>query len=330
MDSFQQRYNNDLDALKFIHQYAWLRPQELGHLMWPNMTRDGYAHTCRAAQSWLKRGLILVRPLPDGAGRAFVLAAGGVKLLKDAGHDASSGKDFGSMVDSHWTPPATWKHDLLATGVLVRFSASGWTVYPEATIRRQTKKLGKIPDGLIVKNSDVYWLEVESARKSGKLILELGTALATVASGQMSAVCGHLPTHAAVAFVADAQDERFYQLNHKLRVSTAIQKESRHDTAITWLSCTTKRSGLDTISASVELVPADAATKVLKVLDSCEWRERDGALHSNYGGRQVAIMGNGDNGYIYAIDDQQRFRAANITAAKRGAASQIAAMPAQR
>ena len=330
MDSFQQRYDNDIDALKFIHQYGWLRPQELGHLMWPNMTRDGYAHTCRAAQSWLKRGLILARLLPDGAGRAFVLAAKGVQMLKDAGHVASSGKDIGKMVNSRWTPPANWKHDLLATGVLVRFSASGWTVYPEATIRRQGASLGKIPDGLLVKGKEVFWLEVEQARKSGKLILELGTALSRVASGQMIEVCGHRPNHAAVAYIAEAQDERSYQLDHKRRVSTAIQKVSRQDTEITWLACSTKRSGLDAFTALVELVAADAATKVLKVLDSSVWRERDGALRSNYGGRQVAIMPDGDNGYIYAIDDQQRSWAANITAAKRGAASQIAAMPAQR
>ena len=330
MDSFQQRYDNDIDALKFIHQYSWMRPQELGRSMWPNMTRDGYAHTCRAAQSWLKRGLILVRPLPDGAGRAFVLAAGGVQMLKDAGHEAASGKDIGRIANSHWTPPASWKHDLLATGVLVHFESRGWVVYPEAAIRRQGAKLVKIPDGLLVKGNDVFWLEVEQARKSGKLILELGTALSTVASGQMLEICGHRPTHAAVAYIADAQDERSYQLNHKLRVSAAIQKVSRHDTEVAWLACSTKRSGLDKFAASIEMVPADAATKVLKVLNSCEWRERDGALRSNYGGRQVTIIAHGDKGYIYSVDDQEPLWAANITAAKRGAASQIAAMSVQR
>ena len=326
MDSFTQRYENDVDALKFIYQYGWLRPQELGHLMWPNMTRDGYAHTCRAAQSWLKRGLILARPLPDGAGRAFVLAAAGVQMLKDANHEASTGKDFGRMKDSHWTPPTNWKHDLLATGVLVRFENQDWVVYPEATIRRQGANLSKIPDGILVRGDDVVWLEVEQTRKSGKLILELGSALARVAAGQMEDVCGHRPNRAALAYAIDAHDERSNQLNHKLRVTTAIQKVSQQDTEIIWLACRTKRSGLDTFSASVELVSADAATKVLKVLDSCEWRERGGALRSNYGERQVAITPGDDRGYIYAIDDQQPLWAANITAAKRGAASLIAAM----
>lgn len=330
MDSFQLRLDNDICALRFIHQYGWMRPQELGHLMWPNMARDGFAHTCRAAQSWLKRGLILSRALPEGAGRAFVLAAGGVQMLKDAGFEASSGKDIGKMNASSWTPPVTWKHDLLATGVLVRYQSHDWDVFPEATIRRKGEWLGKIPDGLMVLDEQVVWLEVEQARKTGKFIRDLGAALAAAAAGQMAEVCGHRPTGAAVAYVVDAQDERSYQLDHKLRVTTAIQKESRQDTLISWIACDTKRSGVANITISNELVPADESTRILKVLDACQWRERDGALRSNYGARQAAIVVSDGGGYTYAVDDQQTFWAENLTAAKRGAASQIAAMPGQR
>ena len=250
-------------------------------------------------------------------------------MLKDAGHDASSGKDVGRIADSRWSPPANWKHDLLAAGVLVRFQNRDWTVYPEATIRRRGDSLSKIPDGLLVKGDDVVWLEVEQARKSGQLILELGRALASVAAGQMLDVCGRRPNRAALAYAVDAQDERSHQLNHKLRVSTAIQKVSKQDTEIIWIACATKRSGLDSYVASVELVPVDAATKVLKVLDSCAWHERAGSVRSNFGELQVAIMPGDDNGYVYAIDDQQPFWAPDITSAKRGAASLIAAMSAR-
>lgn len=84
------------------------------------------------------------------------------------------------------------------------------------------------------------------------------------------------------------------------------------------------------MTTSTELVPADESTRILKVLDVCQWRERDGALRSNFGARQVAIVVSNDGGYSYAIDGQQAFWTENLTAAKRGAASQIAAMPAQR
>ena len=203
MDSIDTRHQNDIDALTALHKYGWLRTQELGYLLWPDTKNRGQTQACRAALSWLKRGLMMARTLPDGAGRALVLATAGVRLLADAGVVAVSGKDIGKMVGSTWTPPIAWKHHVIATGILVNLATSGWNVFPEATIRRKGELLAKIPDGLAVLGEKVIWLEVEQARKTGPSMRLLGQALVAVSESEIEPVCGYRANIACCAYVID-------------------------------------------------------------------------------------------------------------------------------
>jgi hypothetical protein len=332
MDSFITRNNNDLKALFALHHFVWLRAHELGWLLWPGTTRDGYTQACRAAKSWLERELVLARELPDGAGRIFVLAAAGVRKLHDNGITATSGKDVGTIKNGQWHPPITWKHDLLAHGVLVRLHADGWNVITEATIRRRQNNLIKIPDGLAIKGDKVMWIEVEQAHKSSyRDTKPLAQALSFAAIGQINPVAGYHPNMAAVAFDVDACNAQLHKENHQSRVKKLIQRHSRTDIEITWLACQTSRHGVTEMTQSVERIESDAALEVLQKLNACGWRKPDPdntLLESNYGSIIVEIWED-EYGWHFGIRGDSNHEsyddADNISEAKISVARAIAA-----
>ena len=169
----QQRRRNDAMGLHFIHQFDWLRTAELGHLLWPHSPASRQAAD-RLARDWIARRLVLVRELPNAAGRALVLSEAGARVLADEGLLAKSGKNIGKSTDQGWLPPASWAHDLLAAGVLCELHRRGFNIYPEAELRRRAGAQAKIPDGLAVgPDGQVVCLEVERARKSGPQMRKL-------------------------------------------------------------------------------------------------------------------------------------------------------------
>jgi len=82
-------------------------------------------------------------------------------------------------------PPISWRHDLIATGVLSLMAERGFDIYPEAYLRRIEPEANKHPDGLIANREQGFsmWLEVENARKSGRNIDQLVVALAKASRG---------------------------------------------------------------------------------------------------------------------------------------------------
>jgi len=169
-------------ALVHLSRFGWLRATELGRLLHP-----GQSHSRKYAEAHLRKlsqlQLVIARQLPGaGAGRAYVLSSRGASLLNDwRGEIAyTTGKDWGSMVGGVWSPPASWRHDLIATGVLSFLSEHGFDVYPESYLRRIEPDASKHPDGLIANRQKGFsmWLEVENARKSGRNIDRLVVALA--------------------------------------------------------------------------------------------------------------------------------------------------------
>ena len=172
---FEQRRLKDANGLLFVYQFGWLRTAELGKLMWPDSPASRQAAD-RLARSWIERQFVIVRDLPDGAGRALVLAKAGVRLLAENGIESGSGKSIGKLNGDDWLPPASWRHDLIAHGVLCELHRLGYTVYPEMELRRRASSHPKIPDGFAIKSGEGIWLEVENARKSGKEMHNLADA----------------------------------------------------------------------------------------------------------------------------------------------------------
>ena len=328
---FEQRRLKDAKGLLFVYQFGWLRTAELGKLMWPNNPDNRHAAD-RLARSWIERQVVIVRDLPDGAGRALVLAAAGVRLLAESNIKAESGKSIGRTDDDGWLPPASWRHDLIAHGVLCELHRRGYQIYPEMELRRRAGGHPKIPDGFAAKGNEGIWLEVENARKSGYEMRKLADALDIVASGQAASIAGFKPTNAMVAFLPSAIDERGYNVSHQTLILHAIQAIAKNDVSIYWTKCTLRgKAGVGQVDIHAELISTDRAIRVLQVLDAWGWhRHQDGGLYSTYG-KHIAHVWDDEHGWGYSADtiDGQHVEAnhvADITAARRAAASVLARM----
>lgn len=222
-------------ALRLIGRYTWLRATELGRLLYP-----GQLHSRKYAEKNLRKLLamryVVARRLPGkDAGTAFVLATRGAQFLNDwnagQGYAYRAGTDWGSAADGVWEPPRSWRHDLIATGVLACLKERGSDVFPEPMLRHSVPNAEKHPDGLVVGNQAAAWLEVENARKSGRNIDQLVRALvraslrrpyssfqSVAGVGAVSIVSG------MVAINADARDERGRRLSHITRIESALRK----------------------------------------------------------------------------------------------------------
>lgn len=327
---FEQRHRNDVEGLLWIHRFGWLRSAELGRLMWPT-DKHSRTRADRIIRGWLDRSLVIARQLPNGARRAVVLSEAGARLLQAAGEaSARSGKDWGETDGTRWSPNLTWQHDLIAAGVLARLFEEGYTILPEKALRRENPGLVKIPDGFAWRDGTVIWLEVESARKSGKAMVDLVNAICAVASGQCKPVSGQRPTVVMVAYVAHAQDERGHCLDHQQRVIAAVQKASDQDVGVLWARCHLAGSGVETLEVQPGHITADRASHVLKVLHAGGWQEDDdGCFVATYGDVQAIIWDDNEMGWSYQLEREgiptTAYQAANKTAAMRGCASLLAA-----
>ena len=326
---FEQRRLKDAKGLLFVYQFGWLRTAELGKLMWPDSPDNRHAAD-RLVRSWIERQLVIVRELPDGAGRALVLATAGVRLLAENGIKAGCGKGIGRTNDDGWLPPASWRHDLIAHGVLCELHRRGYHVYPEMELRRLAEGYPKIPDGFAVKDGEGIYVEVENARKSGYEMRKLADALSIVASGQAASIAGFKPNAAMVAFLPSAVDERGYNLSHQTRVRNAIQAVAKNELSIYWAKCTLRgNAGVGQVDIQKEQISTDRASRILKVLNSWGWHpHQEGGTYSSYN-KHIAHVWEDDYGWCYSVDTFngqpiEASHAADITAAKRAAASVLA------
>ena len=320
---------NDANGLLFVYKFGWLRTCELGKLLWPESPASRQAAD-RVARSWIQRQLVIARSLPDGAGRALVLAAAGVRLLAENGIEAGSGKDIGRFNDHCWLPPATWRHDLIAHGVLCKLHHLGYRVYPEAELRRQAVTHSKIPDGFAVKGNEGIHLEVEYSRKSGNEMRKLANSLSIAASGQSQAIVGVKPTAAMVAYLPSAMDERRYVLNHRMRVRNAIQVATANDLTIYWAKCTLLgNAGVGQVEFQKEVIGTDRVSRIKRIMEATGWHHHsNGALAATYG-QHIGYVWHDEHGWSYAVEtiDGQPIEAnyaSNLSEAKRSAASVLA------
>ena len=328
--SHEQRRLHDANGLLFVYQFGWLRTAELGKLLWPHSAASRQAAD-RLARNWIERQLVIVRQLPDGAGRALVLATAGARLLAENNIAAGSGKDIGRFTSASWLPPASWRHDLIAHGALCELHRLGYQVYPEMELRRHAGNHPKIPDGFAVKGSEGIWLEVEHARKSGKEMHRLADALNIAAGGQAASIAGLKPNAAMVAFLPSAVDERGHILSHQTRVRNAIQAVAKNDLSIYWAKCTPIGSaGIGKVDIQQELIGADHTNRILKILNARGWhrnQDSDG-MYSTYS-KHIAYVWDDEHGWGYSVETIdgkpiEANRAVDMTAAKRAAASVLA------
>lgn len=326
MDAYAKSRTNDLIGLGWLSRFGWLRTAELGKLLWPQ-SKGARQQADRLARRWLERRLVLSRELPDGAGRALVLATAGVRLLAEEDAWATSGKDIGIVTGETWRPPQTWRHDLLAAGVLAELHKEGWTVFAEREIRQRQNNLTKFPDGLATKGADVAWIEVERATKTGPNGRELVDALCAAGTGEATSVLGHKPTVALVAYQPDAIDTRGCAINHRARITTAVANATKTKVKMMWAACELRGpAGLGKVTFARETIEADLAGAILKRMEWRESPEEEGVLVASYGERLGAVWEEQDGFWGYQVDNRQGGLADTEADAKRACAVEIASM----
>lgn len=332
-----QRDENDRIGLRWVANFRWLRGRELGRLMWPN-DKTSRVRANRVIRGWIERRLVIVRQIPDGAGRAVVLSSAGAALVSD-----KSGKDWGEQylipgcAGTQWRPPKTWKHELLASGVLACLYEEGFDVLPEAAIRRlpEVASLAKLPDGLVwIKGQAAYWVEVENTEKSGRRLADLADWLAHLGTGIVPAIAGVKPTCGLVAFNPAALDSRGHRLDHQSRVIAKIQQRAKSDVPIAWATCQLAGQGVDSINVTIENVAASATKRVLAILNARGWQTNhdNDSLWSTYGDITAVVWKAEDfDSWAYQLERDNISLAPaelveTITDAKRGCAQAIAAV----
>ena len=335
MDSIEQRRQNDLKGLKAIEDFGWLRAHELAKLMWPK-NKSNKEQADRLVRSWEERRLVLTRKLPDRAGRAVVLATAGVRLLAEDGIDAASGKDIGVLRDGKWEPPRDWKHHLLAAGALLHLSEMLQNVkgiIPERSIRKAHPRLSKIPDGMLILEGGVVWLEVESAAKKGKEMERLADALRYVSEGEAPVLLGHKPNVSMVAFRDDAKDTRGYKLAHQQYVRRAISIRTTQPSTVFWATCKVTQSlTIESLELKKETIDSDKALAIKAHFDRWGWHtseDTEGILFSRYGDHVVHVFKDENGDFYWRLKGESWTLAENISDAKMQCANRVARLLSQ-
>lgn len=237
----------DIRSIYWISRFGWLRLRELSHIIWPSpISKSGEEleleraddarrkSISRYAGRWQAKKWVIHRQLPDGAGIALVLSKAGARhLSRTINTPVRSGENWGRAEEGRWAPPSSWKHDLFTTGLLLEYADRGAEFKTELELRTENPRLAKYPDALVQFSANdrsgqekqyVYWLEVESAEKTGRKMLALASALTVVSRGSAPELSGWKATHAAVAFRLGQNDKRGKAIDHKSRVSSAVSK----------------------------------------------------------------------------------------------------------
>lgn len=296
--------------------------------MWPKNATSAIAAN-RLIRSWERRKLVLVRELPTRAGKATVLALAGVRLLAAYGYEAKQGKDIGTMSAQGWKPPHSWRHDLIAAGVLTTLFKRGYNVIPEQALRRMPTASPKLPDGLVCDpHGHWHWLEVEHSTKTAKKLQFLAKALTLAASGDIHEIAGKRCTRALVAY-PEVNDTRGFQIHHKSRVTKAISEQTKQPIEVLFAHCELKGASVTNVTITKERIEPSGVLGVLRVMNAQGWRDKvdePGVMYSVYRGYIAYVWADDQGGYSFQVGDQQAEYAGTISAAKNASAARIFAL----
>lgn len=88
------------------------------------------------------------------------------------GKTIRSGRSWGRSEGGVWRAPVAWQHELLVTLILCTYVSWEYEIKTELEIRAENPGKDKYPDGMsrgqVEGVTYTWWIEVESAEKSGK------------------------------------------------------------------------------------------------------------------------------------------------------------------
>lgn len=310
MNSHLTGQENDRSALQLIHDFGWLRAPELGLLVWGERT-----HSTKYGERLLRKlaalHLVIPRVLPLHAGTAFVLSQRGADLvLENTGVAARTGKDWGETQAGVWTAPKWWRHDLLAHSFLARLSSEGFTVFPERKLRRENA-VDKLPDGIAISPNGfhVFWIEIESTRKSGRNMDLMAQALIRVAHGKAPVLSGLTANEMMVCYAEGATDERGYRLDHRARVLSALQRHASDSIQVCLYKLSLKGFAVADFSGEVVTITPDVVKQRLHQWRAlwCDATENlDGGEECIWQGRLLSVWQKQNTLWGWQVEDIQR------------------------
>lgn len=254
-----------ITALHWISRFGWIRARELGALLWPETGSYPGTLTAQPRRMTEQRKLasrllnrlkesryVLQRKLPGKAGDAYVLSSGGVHYLqRRLAFKARAGDKWGRSIDGRWRPPASWEHELIVTVTMLHFLSKGAEIKTELELRAENRNQRKYPDGIVVSRNKVkdgsivemiQWIEVESADKSGLKMLSLARSLTKVYRRQAPVLSGleaYIPT---VVYRSDLVNLSGQKVDHKNRITNAVQRHIGADFQLYFLQITFKQN----------------------------------------------------------------------------------------
>ncbi len=212
---------HQMRCLDAIGRFGWIRPKELAQIIWPQ-SENGQKFAERLLRLLRDKKHVLGRQLP-GRSKAYVLTLRGAKAINEYhGSDFVTGVRWGRMENGVWVEPETWRHDLITTGVLINFEQQGYDVYHDWQIRRAHPDVMKIPDGIVVKGKNCYWIEVENSHKTGDHLISMCKSILAICDGKQEALMGIIPTASMIAYDQAATDYRGHKLDHLRRVTSGL------------------------------------------------------------------------------------------------------------
>lgn len=274
-------------ALHFIARFGWLRAIELGRFVYPN-DKHGRKYAEKLLRKLVQLRYVLPRKLPGvGAGTGYVVAARGAAWLNanvvgsnernahlEEDDYFRDGTNWGrSNKDGVWSPPLSWEHDLLATGVLSLFWQQGAVdVVSERELLRMMPNASKHADGLAVTKDphgqlQTVWLEVERSRKSGENLDAMLKAIVAAQRGTPVTNYPGLPPvkHGMIAVPQTCQDERGYSLNHQQRILNRLAKVGvKSDTNINFVLMELKHVTVESIRFATIVAKANETFRPAK------------------------------------------------------------------
>lgn len=264
-------------ALRLLHRFTWLRPSELGRLIYPN-DRHARKYAEKLVRKLLSMRMVIARKLPGrSAGTAYVVGSRGATQL-DAWSDSTerhrSGKDWGMSQDGIWNPPASWRHDLMAVGVLSHLAErKNHLVVPEAQLRRINAFGIKHPDGLVVCPDKGFslWLEVESSRKSGRNLEHLVRTVVSASRGKPLTFYKDFANNPVklgiIAIPEICRDERGYVIDHWSRFKNKLSAMGGLKSPVSVIRCwmTCSAVGVSSIRLEhVNLSPSASSNHIIE------------------------------------------------------------------
>ena len=330
----------EVRALQLIHEHKWLRPTELGILLFNRHTRK---YASKLLTKLRKDRLIIERQLPERQGKALLLGKNGAALLRENGILAKSGKDWGTLTDKEFRPSLTYKHDLLVAAT----AAALVDEYDIETERNLEAYLcgaipTKVPDGLLVRWDDresYVWLEVESARKTGRQYTKKGyqpqaghfqkliNALIDAARGTTWGVVGRefRIKGACVAYDINAKNELGHKIDHRGRIERAIKAQIASDIEIMFVGLELSPTLVVTaVHRETVLLHSDKQQRLLNEL--CWHKDPTGAETARE--RRYRLSVQFVDGWRYQIDNKELSKPyGTILEAKKACISAVIPMP---